>query len=94
MPVLTLDRRTISGVVQHAGDALSHYFIFGPLTESTLSPSAQAYSSRVSCVVITVQSSITRILIGIPSVNPSLTGCRVKRGGSSAWLWSEVNGNN
>ncbi|HAT8015409.1 TPA: hypothetical protein GF715_22325 [Citrobacter rodentium NBRC 105723 = DSM 16636] len=43
----------------------------GRLTPATLKPSAQPYSSRVFWVVIMMQSGITLILIGMPSVNPA-----------------------
>ncbi len=46
MTALTLDRRTITDAVQHAREPLSYWFIFVLLTETTLYPSAQPYSSR------------------------------------------------
>ncbi|HIH9094720.1 TPA: hypothetical protein ACYUXT_000783 [Escherichia coli] len=48
MPVLTLDRRTIPVSFSTLGNALSHRFIFGPLTETTHSSSAQPYGSLLT----------------------------------------------
>lgn len=53
------------------GNPSSHWRIFGLLIPATLKPSAQPHSSRVFWVVMTMQSGITRILTGIPGVNPA-----------------------
>ena len=71
MPVPALDQRHISGVVQRPGDALNHWVNLGRLTLATLKPSAQPYSSRVFWAVMMMQSGVTRVRSGIPSVNPA-----------------------
>lgn len=48
MPVLTLDRRTIPVSFSTLGNALSHRFLFGPLTETTHSSSALPYGSLLT----------------------------------------------
>lgn len=53
------------------GKVFSHALTFRWLIYVTLMPSIQPHSSRVFCGVITIQPFMTRILTGIPLINPA-----------------------
>ena len=71
MPVPALIHRQIAGVVQRSRkrpDPLFHLLL---VDVSHVQPFGAAHNSRVFWAVITMQSGITRILIGIPLINPA-----------------------
>jgi len=55
------------------------YQLSRKMPSAALKPSTQHHSSRVFWVVITMQSGITRILIGIPSKNPASSRHSLRR---------------
>ncbi len=59
MPVLTLDRRTIPVSFSTLGNALSHRFLFGPLTETTHSSSALPYGSLLTSSATLTEKFVT-----------------------------------
>ncbi len=70
MPLATLNHRQIAGVVKRAGEGLKPLLHLWPVNGDHVQPLGAAVQLAGVLAVMMMQSGVTRIRIGILSVNP------------------------